>query len=408
MSDHKRKVRYLIVSNYLKSMLVMFCMAVSLMVLMGFDLEDQIFGYQIGERADRLVVELNEKQSLSGTVNALEMIYYVGRENLPEWLESQIDPDWGGKGYEIFAKERGHFHLAMRTLVTGEKLYLLFNARPYIRSTTQIKDYLKIIALMGGLTLFISLYFTQSMAKKLSQPIEAMTKALSKGGDEEALNKIDTSYAGELRALCEAITERDKRIESLMTRERQFNRDVSHELRTPLTIAIGSLELMEQEHVHSKVFNRLKSAVTDMQILTEGVLWLGRDANKKVSCSAYQVCQRAISMHSHLVKTKAVEVTLAVENDVRIPLPEPVAFIVVGNILRNALTYTDVGNVTIQAFERLVIFDDTGVGYGNASDKSTGFGIGLSLVERLCLHFGLAFDISSEIGKEGSCVRISW
>ncbi len=408
MSGSRSKVRYLIVSNYLKSMLAIFCVSVALMVLMGFDLEDQIFGYQINQRADRLVTELEETSKSSGTVQAIEMTYFVGRRSLPEWLQKQIDVGWGIGTYELFAEEKGHFHVAIRKVSTGELVYLLFNARPYIKSTPQIKDYLKIILLMGGMTLFISLYFTQAMAKKLSYPIEQMTLALSAGGNATALNKIDTSYADELQALSAAIVERDQRIQSLIERERQFNRDVSHELRTPLTITMGAIELMEQEQLGNKLFLRLKSAVTDMQILTEGVLWLGRDASKKISCDAYRVCQRAVNTHSHLVETKSVEVQLAVEGEMRIPVPEPVAFVIIGNILRNALTHTDTGAVTINVSLGEMIFEDTGVGYGNASDKNTGFGIGLSLVDRLCRHFGLAFDIVSGEEQVGSRVQISW
>jgi signal transduction histidine kinase len=389
-------------------MLAIFCVSVALMVLMGFDLEDQIFGYQINQRADRLVTELEETSKSSGTVQAIEMTYFVGRRSLPEWLQKQIDVGWGIGTYELFAEEKGHFHVAIRKVSTGELVYLLFNARPYIKSTPQIKDYLKIILLMGGMTLFISLYFTQAMAKKLSYPIEQMTLALSAGGNATALNKIDTSYADELQALSAAIVERDQRIQSLIERERQFNRDVSHELRTPLTITMGAIELMEQEQLGNKLFLRLKSAVTDMQILTEGVLWLGRDASKKISCDAYRVCQRAVNTHSHLVETKSVEVQLAVEGEMRIPVPEPVAFVIIGNILRNALTHTDTGAVTINVSLGEMIFEDTGVGYGNASDKNTGFGIGLSLVDRLCRHFGLAFDIVSGEEQVGSRVQISW
>jgi signal transduction histidine kinase len=389
-------------------MLAIFCVSVALMVLMGYDLEDQIFAYQINQRADSLALEINDEDNLTGKVQAIEMEYFVGLQNLPEWIKLHIDPDWAFGTYEIFAKHRGHYHVAIRHLASGESLYLLFNARPYIKSTPHIVDYLKIIALMGGITIMVSVYFTQLMAKRISQPIERMTQALSQSDSEKKFLRIDTSYVDELHALSNAIIERDQRIRSLMERERQFNRDVSHELRTPLTIAMGSIELMEETHTHNKPFLRLQSAIIDMQILTEGVLWLGREANKSVSCDAYKVCKRAIENHTHMLRTDAVDVEVGIDSAICIPVPEPVAFVIIGNILRNALTHTNVGKVIIRACQGEMSFDDTGVGYGNASEQSSGFGIGLSLVERLCQHFGLTFNITPMTGSVGSRVRISW
>ncbi|MCP3097871.1 hypothetical protein LZ198_03165 [Myxococcus sp. K15C18031901] len=50
---------------------------------------------------------------------------------------------------------------------------------------------------------------------------------------------------------------------------------------------------------------------------------------------------------------------------------------------------------------------DTGVGFGQGEPAQTGFGIGLSLVERLALRFRWAMTIQPN-APHGTQVRLTW
>lgn len=401
-----KHVRGLVLRNYISSAIASFLLFTLMVVMFGFDLEDQIFDYQVTKRADQL--EANYSQYVpNGTVGAVDMQYFTGVTKMPEWMQAHVDPNWSAGAYEIFAEEFGHFHVAVRD-VGEQKLFLLFNARPYIRSTPQIKAYLQIIAFMAGLVFVVSLLFVYRMTKRVSKPLEKLAKALAQGETFDESDHLDDGGLVELQALTKAIKARDNRIHSLLERERQFNRDASHELRTPLAVATGAAEVMTQTGVEGAAFGRLKAALVDMKHLTEGILWLSRDPSYKESCLAAVVSYQMIGAYEHLIGGRDVQIDLVEKvPQVFMPVPSAVAQVMIGNLVRNAISYTDKGTVTLSVGAGFVCVTDTGVGFGNAEADRTGFGIGLSLVERLCDHFDLKLEVEST-ENSGSVVSISW
>ncbi|MCK0068993.1 sensor histidine kinase [Kordiimonas laminariae] len=407
MVKNKRKVRSLVLRSYISSALFSFAVFTYMAVMFGFDLEDQIFDVQLNNAADALIENIDTADAKSGKTAAYELDYYRGWENLPPWLKSQINPEWTTRNLEIFGEERGHFHAAVRTLENGDRLYLVFNARPFVRSTPYIKLYLVVIGVMGGVILLISLFFMVRVTKKVSKPLETMAEALS--GSESLSTQFDISNRApkELHTLADAITDRNARIEELLEREQQFNRDASHELRTPLAVALGALEILEETSEKTKAFTRLKAAVQDMQMLTEGILWLGRDASTEEICNIYSACETLIASYSYLTGNRPITLSLEGEKDSIIPAPEPVALVMVGNLLRNALSYTEKGSVQVTVNHNSMTIIDTGIGFGRVDKRVEGFGVGLSLVKRLSDHFNLDFNIQAG-ETDGTTATLRW
>jgi len=407
MTGRSRRVRGLMMWSYISSTFASFLVFMLMIVMFGFDLEDQIFDYQVTRTLEKLVEADELLNETSGTVRSLEMQYYIGLESMPTWLRSEVNPAWQDRSFEVFAEERGHFHAVVRTLESGDSVYLLFNARPFIRSTSQIKSYLAIIGIMAALVFVVSLFFMLRMTRKVSVPLEDMAAILSEGKNTTATFNLPAAAPAELHALARAIEDRDARIGALLNREREFNRDASHELRTPLAVAYGALEVLEASETKSKAMSRLKTAIKDMQLLTEGILWLGRDPGRAQGCDATAVCQKSITAYSHLVGGRKVTVRLDSHGDTEMPAPEAVALVMVGNILRNALSYTDEGEVVLLVRDRLVMVTDTGAGFGNVNKGREGFGVGLTLVTRLCSHFGFSFAVNAK-ESGGSEARLTW
>jgi len=407
MAGRSRRVRGLVMWSYISSTFVSFLVFMLMIILFGFDLEDQIFDFQVTRALERLADADELPKGASGTVKSLEMQYYIGLNSMPAWLRVQINPEWQDRSFEVFAEERGHFHAAVRTLENGDNMYLLFNARPFIRSTSQIKAYLAIIGVMAGLVFLVSLIFMLRMTRKVSAPLEDMAAILSDGKNATPTFDLPAAAPAELHALARAIEDRDASIGALLDREREFNRDASHELRTPLAVAYGALEVLEATETKSKAMSRLKTAIKDMQLLTEGILWLGRDPGRAQGCDATAVCQKSIAAYSHLVGDRKVSVRLDSQGDIEMPAPEAVALVMVGNILRNSLSYTDEGEVVLLVRSGLVVVADTGAGFGNVNKDREGFGVGLTLVTRLCRHFGFTFAVNAK-KDGGSEASISW
>lgn len=407
MSRRARRIRGMVLWNYISSTAAIFLVFMLMIVMFGFDLEDDIFDYQVEQALDKLTSEQWPPATASGTVESLEMQYYVGLSAMPDWLRDEIEPTWRNRSFEIFAEQRGHFHAYVRTLENGEPLYILFNARPFVRSTPQIMGYLVIVGSLAGLVLLISLFFLLRMTHRVSAPLEGMAKSLSVGKEAPSRLAVPASAPAELHALAQAIEDRDERISRLLEREREFNRDASHELRTPLAVAYGALEVLEEGGIQNNALGRLKTAVKDMQLLTEGILWLGRDPARAQGCDLAAVCQQCIKSYAHLVGDRNVVVRLEQHGAANMPVPEAVAQVMIGNILRNAMSYTDEGEVVLQVRDGTVTVTDTGAGYGYVDADKEGFGVGLTLVTRLCHHFGLTFHVSSQ-SSGGSKAELTW
>lgn len=407
MARQKGKVRSLMTRSYVAAMVASFILFGFIVVMFGFLLEDTIFDRQVNEAADQLLAHQAEFADTHGTLQTLQMEYYVGRESMPAWLRVGVDPAWRDAAFEVSAGDRGHYHVVVRSLEDGRQLYVLFNARRFIVSTPMIKLIIQFLGGLALLLLLVSLYFMRRISRRVSGPLEDLARAL---GDDRMLDKtlhIDGNAPAELQALAGALTERDARIKALLERERQFNRDASHELRTPLSVALGAVEVLEEDQDNPRALARLKAAIGDMGLLTEGILWLGRDPARGEGCDAGKVCLACCDAYGHLIGNRKVSLVKNLKDNVLMPVPEAVSHVLVGNILRNAMAYTDSGEISITVSDHGIIVRDTGAGFGLVDKTRQGFGVGLSLVERLCTHFQIDFTVTpnSDCGTEA---RFTW
>ena len=402
-----RRVRSMTMRLFIGAMVTCFSIFTLMVVIFGFSLEDEIFELQVREAADAFIAENPEPTEASGALAALDMTYYIGTDTMPDWLRAEVDPTYRDRVFEVFGEDHGHFHALVRTLEDGRNLYVFFNARRFIRSTPQIKGFLVVICGMAVLGILISLFFLARMSRKVSGPLEHMAEILGDGESVAGRMTIPESAPQELQALAQAIAVRDIRIQELIERERQFNRDASHELRTPLAVAYGAAEVLEEkEGGKSRALLRLKAAIKDMQQLTEGILWLGRDPGQAQACDLSAVCAGSIRAYGHLVGDRQVAIRQEGEG-VFMPVPEAVAHVMVGNILRNALSYTEEGEVVVSAKAGMLEITDTGVGFGHAEPAREGFGVGLTLVSRLCDHFAITFDVVGR-AEGGTVAMLTW
>ncbi len=406
MMRRSQKVKALLTRNLLLSVGLCFAITCLVAAISSFDLEDQIFENQVSLKADQLLASHdNSAGDGAQTVTGLEMQYYSRHGAMPEVLAGKINPSWPDGEYEVTADRDNHYHVAVRTNA-GTKSYLVFNARPYVRSIDQVITFIIFVALLGSIMLLIALFFLRRLAKRVSDPIETMA---ANAADRSALvadPAVIENAPREIVLLAEALAERDRRIEGLINRESQFNRDISHELRTPLSVAIGAAEILEKDENPPPALSRLVSALSNMRLLTEGILWLGRQPDQNISSNVWQNCVEATEINRHLIDETKVRLTTTGDKDAVLPVPDAVAQVIIGNLVRNAFSFTREGGVAITISAGRLSIVDTGIGLGQPSDKG-GFGIGLSLTDRLCAHFGM--ELSVRPGENGGTVAmVSW
>ena len=112
------------------------------------------------------------------------------------------------------------------------------------------------------------------------------------------------------------------------------------------------------------------------------------------------------------------EKPVSLEIDQQYPLElftaQKVVSIVLGNLIRNAVLYTNEGTVRVVIKEKSVVISDTGIGmnedqikrifqpYYRADQQGKterkGYGVGLTIVERLASRFNWLVNVESEVG----------
>jgi len=207
----------------------------------------------------------------------------------------------------------------------------------------------------------------------------------------ESLNqeKPDFHYA-ELNGVANRLQEAFQRIGRLLEKEHLFLRFTSHELRTPLAITRANVELLEKQGFEQRYENsivRIKRANSDMQHITEALLWLSRDTEAIPNADTILIddaLDEIVNDHRYLLKKKIVNVDL-IKCKCKINVPVILFKIIMSNLVRNAFQFTSEGTVIIKLHENQIIFQNQNSNLQKLPEQENdyGFGLGMVLVERL-------------------------
>jgi signal transduction histidine kinase len=330
---------------------------------------------------------------------------------------------------ELRSLQEGKFHLTLndtpyRVAVVdknGERYFMLFNEK---RQHQREQMFLIDLALGALIMIIVSAWAGWWLAGWGVAPIEDLARRVSRASPEDNSETVAQGFAkDEIGQLAQVFDTYLKRMRAFIDRERNFTSDVSHELRTPLTIVQSVLELMEdgkQSQDKQKLrIEKIARANREMVNLTTALLLMAReDTDDAVvqTCDVCKVVGIAVEMNRHLL-SEQTKVDVVCSAHPSIPAEHTLLSIVVANLIRNAFTYTPSGTVSITVEDNGLTVRDTGTGIrgeeiGKVFQKhfkgtgSTGAGIGLSLVKRICDRYGWETIIESTEGKGTSAQLI--
>jgi signal transduction histidine kinase len=246
--------------------------------------------------------------------------------------------------------------------------------------------------------------------------------------DASALDprRLPGDVTGETLTLASSLHAFADRISRFVQREHDFTRDASHELRTPLTVIRVAGDLMDADPALSpqarRSLGRIRAAGRDMEALIEAFLILAREGDTGLPDEDFDVgavAREEIEKARPLLAGKPVELRLVEKAQVSLHAPSRVFSVLLGNLLRNACTYTETGSVEVWLTRDGVSVRDTGVGMSEdelarvfepfvrgGDQRKEGSGIGLSIVRRLSERYGWPVRLDSEPGR-GTTATIS-
>ena len=251
------------------------------------------------------------------------------------------------------------------------------------------------------------------IANRLITPIMALAQAVKAG--QPALPLQDS--ADELGILARAFAARTAELTEVLDRERFFTGDVSHELRTPLTVITGAAEIL-MEHgdgdpVVRAASERIARAAREASDSVTVLLRLAR-APELLECAPFSVAELArqeCQRYQPYTAGKPLTLVFVPDHDFQLDAPRELLAAAIGNLVRNACLYTLQGEVTVRLAGRALIVEDTGPGLPEAASArllhrpipaslggSSGTGLGLGLVQRICLHLGASLTFTPRAG----------
>ncbi len=336
-------------------------------------------------------------------------------EGLPEELQGY------GLGFQKMHGQTAH-SLMYTTEREGKRLYLLFDGKSVLRLALYFGVFPLTIVLV---LIYTTAWWVYRESNYLLSPIVWLANKFDRfdpahaDASLEDLSNIPGDVDWEVEKLVSSFSSYSRRIQRFVERERAFTRDASHEFRTPLTVIkmASDLLLAEQDlDDYSKKFvTRIKGSARDMEELIDAFLILARETDKEFEDEQtiiVNVVEREIKSAEIYLDDKPVTIEIDEQYPLQLYTARKVVGIVLGNLIRNAILYTNEGSVSVVIKEHSVVIEDTGIGMceeqikkifqpyyrAEQSGKTTrkGYGVGLTIVKRLSTRFNWIVDVESE------------
>lgn len=358
--------------------------------------------------------------------DTLNLTGYLDLDLLPE-IVSMHPPEQ--TGFHEYNDNINRFVLFL-SRKNEQELYLIYN-RGQVDSLAAYYGLFPLALVL--IVLYLSLWLTYRFSRRTISPISQLARQVNEidfsSQDFSLLQKekLPSSSNDDIQILNDAIMHLGERLESFITRERNFTRDASHELRSPLTVINIATDLLITDPGLSESsrqnVQRIKRSVADMQELTEAFLLLARESDQalpKDHVCINDVINEEITRVQLLAEEKGLTIKFQAEYNLNADASDKVLSVMLGNLLRNAILYTDEGSVDITVTPNSVIISDSGRGispqqvndifkpYYRGNNSSTpGHGVGMTIVKRLSDRFNWPITIDSTPGQ-GTRVEVQF
>ncbi|WND01771.1 HAMP domain-containing sensor histidine kinase [Temperatibacter marinus] len=331
---------------------------------------------------------------------------YETAASLPDNLERLMkeEPDRS----EFYGQEGRHYHLA--TLSDGS--YLVSEVSQQLLVRPMRKGLFVVYGVLSLLVTVIACLVAYGMARKTIRPITQLANEVASLEPSRAPETFAEGYPkNEIGQLAHQLENSMQRIYAFVQREQNFSRDVSHDLRTPLAVASGAIEILETQEETTQeqkaLLERIKLSHVHMSLTVRALLSMARESSSVdlVDQKVMPIVEQTILQYGDRLEGKPVKLEVSVPYAATIAAANGVLEILLSNILGNAFQYTMEGAVHVTFKDGELTISDTAGGIPEAlkstlfeanskSEHSSGYGLGLSIVKRLCEYHSIDLSIT--------------
>ncbi|MFK5914450.1 MAG: HAMP domain-containing sensor histidine kinase [Woeseiaceae bacterium] len=302
------------------------------------------------------------------------------------------------------------YRASMR-IVGDQRYVVLYNTSTLKQREAGFRMLLSISVLLVTL---ISALAGRLLAARVIAPVNELALRVSELNPEDEHTPLAEEFPWiEVRRLAEDFDVYLQRLHDFIERERLFTGDVSHELRTPLAVISGATGLMladaNIDEANRKRIMRIARATNEISEITAALLALAREqdyaSSHSIECDVESVARELIARYKEIFKHKPITVQLHVHKKLLARMDHAILSMVLGNLLRNAFSFTEQGEIIVSIDEHSIRVEDSGSGlgtqnkdelfqpYARGNHSNSGSGLGLSLVWRLCKRNGWKIEL---------------
>jgi len=201
-----------------------------------------------------------------------------------------------------------------------------------------------------------------------------------------------------------------------------FVHDTAHELNTPITaLSMSVSRAIKKEVYDEKILKNISISTKQLFDIYTALSYLSFEHknHKERLLDVSTVLQKSIGYYRELSESKRITMNVTSE-PFEFEIDETRLSMLFGNLINNAIKYSyPDSNIEIVFKQGVFSIQDFGIGiekdklskiyerYKRETEYAGGFGIGLSIVQKISNEYGLILEVESEPDK-GTCFRIKF
>ncbi|QTD35845.1 ATP-binding protein [Pseudomonas fluorescens] len=322
------------------------------------------------------------------------------------------------------------FRALVRTTSTGERIVVAQEAdvREKEARESAWRSLLPFLILFPVLLLVVG-----DLVRKLFRPIATLSAEIDQR-DQQALHPVDEQHLpSEIRPFVVAINRLLKRVAQAMEVQRRFIADAAHELRSPMTalsLQAERLSATDMSDAARQSFVPLAQGIERSRNLIEQLLALAAAQSitqrTETAVSVHATFRRVLEDLLPLAENKGIDIGVESVEDVQVVISELDLFILIKNLVDNAIRYTPAGgrvDLSVEPTEQGVLIEikDSGPGIGaeeqalvfdpfyrSLGTGEAGSGLGLSIVCAIANRndTSVMLGFSDELNQKGLLVSV--
>ncbi|OFX89399.1 MAG: hypothetical protein A2W99_13740 [Bacteroidetes bacterium GWF2_33_16] len=378
------------------------------------------------------VIELVDSLGIDEYINMDAEIKAFGSYNIlkEEFIAiEQLDKDTSIDVIEysqrIIDNELVEYRVLSYSIVKNGNSYLIEIGRS-ITTINRFEQNLKRFAFLFLLLIILITFIADvSFIQYLLNPFEQIVKKLKNTNHPSSFDYTTVNTkTHDFAYLDETIQGLMHKIEDAFNNEREYISNVSHELLTPISIIQSKLDnilsdktipdtdllkIMDSKHTLGRLTKMVRTLLMMSRIENEEYL-----LTEKVNLNT--IVNNVAEEIEDKIEAKELELKISLNNSIQaINGNENLLFILIYNLINNAIRYTQKGYIKIETAlvnQRVVlIVSDTGIGilpenlphifsrFRNFSNQKDSFGLGLALAKKICDYHKIEIEVTSKIDQ---------